>query len=55
MRSLIVQQAQIEAAQAQLGQAQAVLVFSQQQAQRYQSLAAKGAGTVETAQSTPRN
>jgi membrane fusion protein (multidrug efflux system) len=45
-----VQHAQINASQAQVDQAQANLVFAQQQAARYQSLAQKGAGTVENAQ-----
>src|SRR4029077_16789800 len=43
---IVVQQAQIRANQAQVDQAQASLVFSQQQAKRYQDLAATGiAGT----------
>jgi multidrug resistance efflux pump len=45
-----VQQAQISASAAQLELAKAALVFSQQQAGRYQSLAQKGAGTIEQAQ-----
>jgi len=48
---LIVQQAQIDADQAQLSQQQASLVFAQQQAKRYQELAATAlAGTVQDAQ-----
>ena len=42
--------AQVRSTQAQLDLAKAALVFSQQQAARYQSLAQKGAGTVEQAQ-----
>jgi multidrug resistance efflux pump len=45
-----VQQAQIRANQAQLGQSQAVLVFAQQQAGRYRTLAQDGAGSVQNAQ-----
>jgi membrane fusion protein (multidrug efflux system) len=45
-----VQRAQINANQAQVEQAQANLVFARQQATRYQTLAQKGSGTVETAQ-----
>lgn len=45
-----VQQAQISANQAQLDRAQAGLVFAQQQAGRYQSLAQDGWGTVQNAQ-----
>ena len=47
---IAVQQAQISASTAQLDLAKAALVFSQQQAARYQSLAQKGAGTVEQSQ-----
>jgi membrane fusion protein (multidrug efflux system) len=47
---ITVQQAQINANQAQLQQAQANLVFAQQQATRYETLAQRGAGTVENAQ-----
>jgi membrane fusion protein, multidrug efflux system len=47
---ITVQQAQINANQAQVQQAQANLVFAQQQATRYQTLAQRGAGTVENAQ-----
>jgi membrane fusion protein (multidrug efflux system) len=48
---IVVQQAQIHANQAQVGQAQAALVFAQQQATRYQQLAATAlAGTVQDAQ-----
>jgi membrane fusion protein (multidrug efflux system) len=48
---LVVQQAQIHANQAQLDQSQAALVFAQQQAKRYQELAATAiAGTVQDAQ-----
>ena len=45
-----VQEAQISVNQAQIEQAQAALVFAEQQAERYQILAQKGSGTVETAQ-----
>jgi membrane fusion protein, multidrug efflux system len=45
-----VQRAQINANQAQVEQAQANLIFARQQAGRYQTLAQKGSGTVETAQ-----
>ena len=45
-----VQQAQIAANQAQVNQAQAALVFAQQEAARFGDLAKTGAGTVETAQ-----
>jgi membrane fusion protein (multidrug efflux system) len=45
-----VQRAQINANQAQVEQAQANLIFARQQASRYQGLAQKGSGTVETAQ-----
>ena len=44
------QQAQISASQAQLDGAQAGLVFARQQAARYQDLAQKGAGSVQSAQ-----
>jgi multidrug resistance efflux pump len=47
---MIVQQAQISANWAQLDQAQAGLVFAQQQASRYQDLARTGSGTVQNAQ-----
>jgi membrane fusion protein, multidrug efflux system len=48
---IVVQQAQIRASQAQVDQAQAALVFAQQQAKRYQELAATAlAGTVQDAQ-----
>jgi membrane fusion protein (multidrug efflux system) len=48
---MVVQQAQINASQAQVDQAQAALVFAQQQAKRYQDLAATAiAGTVQDAQ-----
>jgi membrane fusion protein, multidrug efflux system len=48
---IVVQQAQIRSSQAQLDQAQAALVFAQEQAKRYQELAATGiAGTVQDAQ-----
>src|SRR5260370_1812496 len=47
----VVQQAQINANEAQVDQAQAALVFAQQQAKRYQDLAATAiAGTVQDAQ-----
>jgi membrane fusion protein (multidrug efflux system) len=45
-----VQQAQVVASEAQVDQAQAALVFAQQQAARYDELARKGAGTVQSAQ-----
>jgi membrane fusion protein (multidrug efflux system) len=45
-----VQQAQIAADRAQVVQAQAGLVFAQQQATRYQALAHSGAGSVQSAQ-----
>jgi membrane fusion protein (multidrug efflux system) len=48
---IVVQRAQIHANQAQVDQAQAALVFAQQQAMRYQALAATAlAGTVQDAQ-----
>jgi multidrug resistance efflux pump len=47
---MIVQEAQINANRAQLDQAQAALAFAQKQASRYQDLAQKGAGTIESAQ-----
>jgi membrane fusion protein (multidrug efflux system) len=48
---IVVQQAQIRANQAQVDQAQAGLVFAQQQAKRYQELAATAlAGTIQDAQ-----
>jgi membrane fusion protein (multidrug efflux system) len=47
---LDVQQAQISANEAQVEQAQAALVFAEQQDARYQDLAQKGAGTVQNAQ-----
>jgi membrane fusion protein (multidrug efflux system) len=48
---IVVQQAQIHSNQAQVDQAQAALVFAQQQAKRYQELAATAlAGTVQDAQ-----
>jgi multidrug resistance efflux pump len=52
-----VQQAQINASQAQLDRARAALVFAQQQAARYQTLAKDGYGRVQNAQqftSAPR-
>jgi multidrug resistance efflux pump len=45
-----VQQAQINASQAQLQEGHAALVFAQQQADRYQTLAKDGWGTVQNAQ-----
>jgi membrane fusion protein (multidrug efflux system) len=45
-----VQQAQINANEAQLDQAQAALVFAQQQAERYEKLEQTGSGTVQNAQ-----
>jgi len=47
---IAVQEAQISASQARLDQEQAALVFAQQQASRYETLAQKNAGSVETAQ-----
>jgi len=48
---IVVQQAQIHANQAQVDQVQAALVFAEQQAKRYQELAATAlAGTVQNAQ-----
>jgi len=47
---IAVQQAQIGASQAQVEQAQAALLFAQQQAARYEDLAQRGAGTVQSAQ-----
>jgi multidrug resistance efflux pump len=45
-----VQQAQINASEAQLRQGRAALVFAQQQAERYQTLAKDGWGTIQNAQ-----
>jgi membrane fusion protein (multidrug efflux system) len=45
-----VQRAQINSSEAQVEQAQAALVFAQQQSARYEDLARKGAGTVQNAQ-----
>jgi membrane fusion protein (multidrug efflux system) len=45
-----VQRAQINSSEAQVEQAQAALVFAQQQSVRYEDLARKGAGTVQNAQ-----
>jgi len=47
---MTVQQAQINASQAQLQQGHAALVFARQQADRYQTLAKDGWGTVQNAQ-----
>ena len=47
---MTVQQAQINASQAQLQQGRAALVFAEQQAERYQTLAKDGWGTVQNAQ-----
>src|ERR1700720_395803 len=47
---LDVQQAQITANKAQVGQAQAALVFAEQQAERYEHLEQTGYGTVQNAQ-----
>src|ERR1700760_1369790 len=47
---MAVQQAQISASQAQLDQALAALVFAQQQATRFQTLAQDGWGTIQNAQ-----
>jgi multidrug resistance efflux pump len=47
---MTVQQAQINASQAQLRLGHAALVFAQQQAERYQTLAKDGWGTVQNAQ-----
>jgi multidrug resistance efflux pump len=49
---IIVQQAQIAANEAQLNQAKAALVFAKQEAERYQTLAKVGYGTVQKAQQT---
>jgi membrane fusion protein (multidrug efflux system) len=46
----VVQQAQISANQAQVDQAQAALVFAQQQAARYEHLAGTGYGSVQNSQ-----
>ena len=45
-----VQRAQVNASEAQVEQAQATLVFAQQQSARYETLARDGAGTVQNAQ-----
>jgi multidrug resistance efflux pump len=47
---IAVQQAQVNASQAQVEQAKASLVFAQQQAVRYEDLAEKGYGPVQSAQ-----
>src|SRR6202011_1822089 len=47
---MAVQQAQIDSSQAQLQQGQAAVVFAQHQADRYQTLAKDGWGTVQNAQ-----
>jgi len=47
---IVVQQAQISASQARLDQQKAMLVFAQQQASRYETLAEQGTGTVQNAQ-----
>ena len=47
---LTVQQAQIDAGKAQVAQVKAALVFAQQQAARYETLARSGSGTVQNAQ-----
>ena len=47
---IVVQQAQISASQARLDQQKAALVFAQQQAARYETLAEQGTGTVQNAQ-----
>lgn len=47
---IAVQQAQVDAGAAQVDQAQAALTFAEQQAQRYEDLAVKGAGSVQNAQ-----
>ena len=47
---ITVQYAQISANEAQRDQAQAALVFAQQEAARYQDLAQKGAGSIQNAQ-----
>src|SRR5262249_7354302 len=47
---LQVQQAQISANEPQVDQAQAALVFAEQQNARYQELAQKGSGTIQNAQ-----
>jgi len=50
-----VQHAQISANKAQRDQAQAALVFAQQEAARYQDLAQKGAGSIKMPSGSPRN
>ena len=52
---LEVQRAQINANEAQVEQAQAALVFAEQQKARYQNLAQKGAGPFRTPSSTARS
>jgi membrane fusion protein, multidrug efflux system len=47
---IALQGAQINSSEAQVEQAQAALVFAQQQSARYEDLARKGAGTVQNAQ-----
>jgi membrane fusion protein (multidrug efflux system) len=47
---IAVQKAQVDAAQARLDQTQAALAFAQQQSARYETLARKGAGSVQNAQ-----
>jgi membrane fusion protein, multidrug efflux system len=47
---IAVQQAQIEAASAQLEQAKAALTFARQQAERYETLARSGSGSIQIAQ-----
>jgi membrane fusion protein, multidrug efflux system len=49
------QQAKIEQANKQVTQAEAALIFAQQQADRYQTLAKQGSGTVEQAQQYTSN
>jgi membrane fusion protein, multidrug efflux system len=49
---LAVQQAQIEQAQTQVAKAAAALTYAEQEATRYQTLASRGAGTVQQAQQT---
>ncbi|HUC48832.1 MAG TPA: HlyD family secretion protein [Xanthobacteraceae bacterium] len=49
------QKAKIDQAEKQVAQAQATLTFAQQQAERYQTLAKQGSGTVEQAQQYSSN
>jgi multidrug resistance efflux pump len=47
---IVVQQAQISANQARLDQEQAALVYAKQQAERYETLAKQGSGSIQSAQ-----